>query len=512
LGVKALTPGMLGESRLSGRCLILARSAVIVLLAGVLAAPAGWMAAEAAGPEWAGEWVVWEGYQTGEETTVRLEAYPATLGEFEAALPAWAERLRGLCDPAGRYYVGSADDVEVLACEPSGHASGLWREAYLLLGAMSGHIGALAPDPDLSLFGIGSESAERAPFQTSPSGRYFWGHTITRTPTAEEPQGNSNTAGANDWHGRCMRGPCAAGAAAGTTSGGTTATTSPPTLDEELARIRIESTGMECDNPPATDIYLLAARTPTRDREWFGNRQNISPVERIVAVVGPGTMVTVPEGVEVEIYGPEAWGYLRGPAVGRVQCPDQSTVAETVWDLLQGKGVFDWNESQGELTVGTPYVVTGVLGTRFIVDVSEQETRVVVLEGTVEVTGVIAGTQVVTAGHEAVADGDSVAAPQPTDPANLTGRYPWLDDALQALAEPLDLTGLDGDPEADDPANACTSSFPIWPVVIAAALALLSLGGFARIRVGKRGSTPQAPPPPPPSPEVEAIQPPPPPP
>lgn len=513
MGVKALTSGEPVPAHARYRRALLL-PAVAGLLCGALAALVPWSAAQAADPDdWAGEWVIWEGYQTGEETTLRLNAYPVDLAEFETALPPWAERLRGLCDPGGRFYRGTAEGAEVLACEPSGYASGLWREGYLLLGAMSDWVSALAPDPDLSLFGLGSESAENAPFSTSPGDRYFWGHTIVRTPAPEQPQGNENTAGANDWHGRCTSGPCAGSATAATQGEGVTTTTL-PSLEAELSGIRLEETDMECENTDAR-IALLAARTPTRDWKWFANKQNISTTERIVAMVRPGTLVTVPAGVEVEVFGAGAWAYWKGPAVGRVYCEPPTDYPGFSWELLFGEGLWRPDPRNEPITISTPYVVTAVMGTEFLLDVTDAETRVVVLEGAVEVSGVISGTQTVTAGHATASGGDGVPVPQPTNPNDLAARYPWLEDARRAAADPPDPSVLEA---ASGEQAGSGSPFPLWLVAAAAAatVAALSVGGFAWDRSRRRArAAPPAPPgtiPPPPASTGMALPPPPPPP
>jgi hypothetical protein len=287
-------------------------------------------------------------------------------------------------------------------------------------------------------------------------------------------------------------------------------TTSPPTLEEEYSRITVEPSDMECD--PPQPVYVLMTRTPSRDPAWFQNPLNVSWPERIVQIVPPFSIVTVPDGFEVELADRFGFGYAKGPLVLRTPpCVREQTAAETVWDLLSGVGLFDWNAGQGELTIDTPHVIAGVMGTSFLVEVTDSQTTVVVLEGTVQVTGLTAGHQAAAAGEETTSNGSTVAPPQPTDPTDLAARYPWLNDALQALAQPPDLADLTGQTTPTAEESTTGSTFPLWPVVIAVALLAL-LGGGGLLWASHRRPHHAAPPAPPPSPPLPAPPPPPPPP
>jgi hypothetical protein len=292
-----------------------------------------------------------------------------------------------------------------------------------------------------------------------------------------------------------------------------TTTTSQPTLEEEFSQISYQNPAVSCSDPEET-AYVVMSQTPTRDRAWFENPLNVSAPERIVTLVAPGTQIDVPEGFEVEIRsehgGPEA--VLRGPAQGSVPCDSLlGQVDASIVEWLAGQVTIHVTGPE-PAAVRTPHLTAEVTGTTFLVDVTDSATTVVVLEGTVEVTGATAGHQTVAAGQETISSGVNVPEPQRTDPADLAARYPWLDGALQALTQPFDLPGATGETTPATEETSAGSAFPIWPVVIAAALlALLAAGGLLwASRRRQRGTASRALPPPP-APE-DAPPPPPPPP
>ena len=171
---------------------------------------------------WSGTWEIWTEF--GDTASIRFDPLDTTVAAFEASLPPWAERLRGLCDPSGDFYTGawteagfdSEQGEEALGCEASAAAGSLFRERWALFGAGLSSQGQRLAVPgmtfglgQLTLFGLGpTERFEDIPYEPSPTERYFWGGSITRTPTADDPQGTTNTTDTT-WYGSCTVGACA---------------------------------------------------------------------------------------------------------------------------------------------------------------------------------------------------------------------------------------------------------------------------------------------------------------
>jgi hypothetical protein len=461
--------------------------------------------------EWAGDWVIWEGNLTGEEAWLRLEPLETALAGFEADLPAWAERLRSLCDVDGRLYRGiagygsvvdPASDIRVLACDARTATAG-WSPPFLVVGAMSGHVSPLdAGSPDLSLFGLGAEPVERAPFTDSPSDHYFWGATIIWTPTADNPQGSRAITGPGDWHGRCMAGPCAPGAVVSSST-----TVARPTLEQQKSRIGIENPGRDCDiDDQGYRIGLV--KTPYEDFNFL--TWSSLPV---VTQASAGAEVIIPEGYVVAALGLGADGRLReivaeGPSTLTLPCRSESGILRFLTNInpfgtattlpgrvltgTVGLFVFPWDLPPGEQAeqacggddppvwcyrpvMGTPMVTTAVLGTALFVEVTEVDTRVVVLEGSVLVTGVEAGQEVVDAGYAVTSDGTSVGQPQPVDVDDLKQQHRWLADALAAEVDLPDLVTGDAATYTEGDGDGVDVLVFGVVTVLAAVLALLLL-------------------------------------
>ena len=160
--------------------------------------------------EWAGTWVV---HERLEYTHIGLELrnLDTDFETFEAELPDWAYRLRGMCDPTGRFYEGAiADDwdslnadVPVVACDASPEARSQFSEAWQLLGASQQ---TYTGGGETSLFGV-SPGGSGATTDVATD-VHLWGGSIQE----------SNMVRDVDWAGSCEAGPCLSGTAPATTA------------------------------------------------------------------------------------------------------------------------------------------------------------------------------------------------------------------------------------------------------------------------------------------------------
>jgi hypothetical protein len=277
-----------------------------------------------------------------------------------------------------------------------------------------------------------------------------------------------------------------------TTATSTSTSTEPasgPALHEELERIVItRSPGTGCANEGA-DVHTFVDATPTRD---FSDR-NLSDCPQ-VRLASPGDLIEVPAGYSVGIVavgeGTQREAFVRGPATVELPC-ERSDLLGTVWELLRGSGLFKYTDHS---IANTPHVTAGVVGTEFVLDVTESTTEVLVLEGVVSVTGNSGqGERVVTAGESVLADGESISEVVEIGLDGIHSRYPWLAGAQARL---LDVS---------DGGDSTT------PIVIGAIAGLLLLAILVAIGVSRRRKRARrnAPPPPPPPPGVAAPPPPP---
>lgn len=94
-----------------------------------------------------------------------------------------------------------------------------------------------------------------------------------------------------------------------------------------------------------------------------------------------------------------------------------SSLSSTILYQLQGIGFFRWDSKQGALNVETPHAVACVLGTCFVIEVTEKGTRVAVGEGTVTLAPVGTGNtlgKTLEQNQEAlVAEDGTIVGPKP---------------------------------------------------------------------------------------------------
>ncbi len=274
-------------------------------------------------------------------------------------------------------------------------------------------------------------------------------------------------------------------------------------LDEAMAAINILP-GPDCPEGLPDDSYLWLVKVCG----WPGREAGSQDYPE-VGLAPYGSFVTARAGYAVCLDGPGGdVVYAKGPCEVRVPCPTTPDVLGTSLGLLKGLGFFRYDPNRGRITVDTPHVAAAVLGTQFVLDVGESSTRVLVIEGTVQVEGREGGLQLVGAGEWTDGSIESVAEPQALAQGQLEAEYP---DLMARLPEfngaPVQAREADDPTEAADATTDDSNRDTVLIVAIAggAAVVLLGLVLFARRQSRKAAPVgtgswdhPTEPPPPPP--------------